>query len=84
MYMKNKVKIPNSGQGISRKKSKGRYISITHMAEVTTIKKYTVPRNTMIGKVDDEHPDMMYPNEYFREYFPDVKIPELISTFPTS
>ena len=79
MYMKNKVKIPDSGRGISRKKIRGTvYVYYAYGRSYDPEKKYTVPRNTTIGKVDDEHPDMMYPNENFRKYFPDAEIPELM------
>ena len=35
----------------------------------------TVKRST-IGKLSDEDPDRMRPNENFRKFFPDVEVPE--------
>jgi len=41
-------------------------------------KKYNVPVRVSIGKICNEHPGKMYPNEKFYLYFPDAQIPETI------
>ena len=39
-------------------------------------KKYSVPKTTSIGRRDDEHLDMMYPNANCKKFFPDIETPK--------
>ena len=39
-------------------------------------RKYTTVKRSTIGKLSDENPDKMRPNENFRKYFPEAEIPE--------
>ncbi len=77
MYLDYLVKIPDSSTGITRKKIKGvTYIYYSYGHSYDTDKKYTVPKNTSIGKAADDDSDMMYPNTNFIRYFPDVELPD--------
>ncbi len=80
MYMKSTVKIPDFVKGISRKKIKGTtYVYFAYGREYDADKKYTVPKNTSIGKIDDDNPDMMYPNSNYLKYFPEAVLPDELS-----
>lgn len=77
MYMKYMVKIPADRGGITRKTIKGvTYIYYAYGRSYDAVKKYSVPRNTTIGKCPDTGSDMMYPNENYLKYFPQESIPE--------
>lgn len=39
-------------------------------------KKYNIPRRVMIGRVDDNNPTMMCPNDKYLNYIPDGEIPQ--------
>ncbi len=81
MYLDFKVKIPDSVTGITRKTIKGvTYIYYSYSRSYDAGKKYTVPRNTTIGKCADGDPDMMYPNTNFLKFFPEVEFPETKAT----
>lgn len=78
MYYDYTVKIPKSKAGISRKTIKGvTYIYYAYHREYDPVKKYTVPKNTTIGKAVSDNPELMHPNAKFFEYFDDVDIPEM-------
>jgi hypothetical protein len=75
MFLNDKVKIPESEPGISRKKIRGTtYIYYTYSREYDADKKYTIPKNTSIGKRVDGEEDFMYPNANFLKYFPHVQL----------
>jgi transposase len=77
MYLDYKVKIPDSGNGITRKTIKGiTYIYYSYGRDYNAEKKYTVPKNTTIGKCSEGDQDMMYPNTNFLKFFPEVELPE--------
>jgi len=77
MYLDYKVKIPDSTTGISRKTIKGvTYIYYSYGRHYNADKKYTVPKNTTIGKCMDGDTEMMYPNTNFLKFFPEVELPE--------
>lgn len=38
-------------------------------------RKYTIVKRSTIGKLSDEDPDKMRPNENFRKFFPEVEAP---------
>ena len=61
MYLDFKVKIPDSTSGITRKTIKGvTYIYYTYNRSYDSGKKFSVPKNTSIGKCAEDDPDMMY------------------------
>ena len=84
MYQAVKVNIPTT-RGISRKKINGTtYIyyelSRTYLPE----KKYNCPKCVTIGKMDIDDPTKMFPNEKFRQYFPEEALPEEEGNFRSS
>jgi len=77
MYLDIKVKIPDSGSGITRKKIKGvTYIYYTYSRNYDSDKKFSVPKNTTIGKCSEDDSNMMYPNTNFIKFFPEIELPE--------
>lgn len=77
MYLDYKVRIPGTETGITRKKIKGiTYIYYAYSRTYDPKKKYSVPKNTSIGKAADDDPDMMFPNTNFLRYFPDADLPD--------
>lgn len=77
MYLDIKVKIPDSGSGITRKKIKGvTYIYYTYSRNYDSDKKFSVPKNTSIGKCSEDDSNMMYPNTNFIKFFPEIELPE--------
>ena len=68
MYLDFKVKIPYDAAGITRKKIKGiTYIYYAYEHNYNPEKRYTIPRNTSIGKCTEDDPEMMYPNNEIPE-----------------
>ena len=77
MYMNFLVKIPDEVNGITIKNIKGtKYVYYTYERSYDPIKKYSVPKTTSIGKIDNEYPGMMYPNSNCMKFFPDIEVPE--------
>lgn len=76
MYQDFLVKIPSESGGITRKTIKGvTYVYYSYGRAYDADKKYTVPKNTSIGKCPDRNSDMMYPNTNFMRYFPNAELP---------
>ena len=77
MYLDVKVKIPYDAPGSTRKKIKGiTYICYACEHNYNPEKRYTIPRNTSIGKCTEDDPEMMYPNTNFLKFFPSEELPE--------
>lgn len=77
MYLDFKVKIPDKTNGITRKTIKGvTYVYYTYSRSYDSGKKFSVPKNTTIGKCSEDDPDMMYPNTNFVRFFPAEELPE--------
>ena len=77
MYLNTAVTIPvEKGKIILRPKGGATYVLYQHGQIYKPDKKYAVPQRTVIGKVNPEAADTMYPNEHFQEFFPTVTLPE--------
>lgn len=77
MYLNTSVKIPSvKGKIITKKKGNASYILYQYGSEYNEEKKYAVPQRAIVGKVSPEDSTLMFPNEKFQIYFPDVEIPE--------
>lgn len=77
MYLNSTVAIPSEkGKIILRKKGGATYVLYQHGQSYKPDKKYAVPQRTIIGKVNPEAQDTMYPNEHFQEFFPSINLPE--------
>lgn len=77
MYFDFLVKIPENTKKISLNKRKGAtYVEYTYGRKYIPEKRYNIPQRTTIGKADPLDPTMMYPNQNFVKYFPDVELPE--------
>ena len=77
MYFDYAVAIPlEKGKIITKKKGNAVYVLYQHGQVYKPDKKYAIPQRTIIGKVNPDSPDTMYPNEHFQEFFPTVILPE--------
>ncbi len=77
MYLNTTVKIPESkGKIITKKKGGTVYILYQYGSEYNPDKKYAIPLRSIVGKMSSEDPTMMFPNEKFQVYFPDVMLPD--------
>ena len=77
MYYDFTVPIPTVKGKITRmKKGNLTYIQLETGRVYLPERKYTIPERVSIGKVDPDHPDMMFPNEKYSDLFPDKPMPE--------
>lgn len=77
MYFDFTVPVPKvQGKIIQKKKGDNTYILFQYGQEYNPEKKYAIPKRTIVGKLHNDDKSVMYPNEKFQEYFPDVKLPE--------
>lgn len=78
MYYDFSVDIPSvKGKIIKKKKGDTVYILYEYGREYKKEKKYTIPQRAIIGKLCDDDPKKMYPNDKYDEYFPDAVLPEV-------
>ena len=77
MYYDFLVKIPENTKGISfNKRGDTTYVEYTYGRRYIPEKRYNIPQRTTIGKRDSLDRTMMYPNQNFIKFFPDVELPE--------
>ena len=77
MYYDFTVPIPQvKGKITHMKKGKITYIQLETGRKYIPQKQYTIPVRVSIGKLDPDHPGMMYPNERYSDHFPDAPMPE--------
>ena len=77
MYLNSLVPIPSDRAGITRKTIKGvTYVYYAYERDYDSNMKYSVPKNTTIGKCDSKDSDMMYPNTNFLRFFPEIDLPD--------
>ena len=77
MYLNTTVKIPvMKGKIITRKKGGSTYVLYQYGSEYSQEKQYAVPQRAIVGKMSADDSTMMFPNEKFQVYFPDVEIPD--------
>ena len=77
MYYNFTVKIPIiPGKIIRKKKGNSTYILYQYGQKYNKEKQYSVPVRAIIGKVHPDDSTLMYPNENYQVYFPDVELPE--------
>ena len=77
MYFDFLVKIPENTKGISfNKRGDTTYVEYTYGRRYIPEKQYNIPQRTTIGKRDSLDRTMMYPNQNFMKFFPDVELPE--------
>ena len=77
MFLKFKVDIPEAPGKLVRKNRGGHtYIEYEYDRTYDPVKQITYPKRASIGRVDENDPMKMTPNENFLKYFPDAAIPE--------
>ena len=77
MYLDFLVKIPNSNGKITyRKKNDVDYVYYEYDRSYDKETQKTNPRRSTIGKISEEDPAKMQPNENYLKFFPDEEIPE--------
>ena len=77
MYLDYLVNVPDEkGKITFREKGSAKYVYYEYERVYDPKRKYTTVKRSTIGKLSDEDPDKMRPNENFRKFFPDVEVPE--------
>ena len=77
MYYDFTVPIPVvKGKITFMKKAGTQYVQLETSRVYLPEKKYTIPQRVTIGKRDPDHPERMYPNEKYQDYFPDADMLE--------
>lgn len=77
MYFDVGVPIPEAkGKLVIKKKADAAYVLYEYERVYHKDKGYTIPKRVIIGKVSEEDPSQMFPNEKYELYFPDAVLPE--------
>ena len=77
MYLTFKVRVPDSEGKITKKKiNETKYVYYETGRTYNKDKKYTSPSRVCIGKMVPDHDELMFPNEKFMKYFPELGLPE--------
>ena len=75
MYFKFLVQIPVGSKIVRQTKNGVTYIDFEYDRTYDSVTKYTRPKRSTIGKQSPNDPSLMYPNQNFLKYFPDVELP---------
>ncbi len=77
MYYDFAVPIPEiKGKIIIKKKGDVSYILYQYGQDYNAEKQYTIPKRSIIGKVNPSDKKQMFPNDQFQKYFPEFSLPE--------
>ena len=77
MYYDFTIPVPDvQGKIIISKRTGGYYVLYQYGQEYKPDKQFAIPKRTVIGKRDDINPSLMYPNDKFQQFFPNVILPE--------
>lgn len=77
MYLDFTVEIPREKGKIFKNKLKNTtYICYEFDRVYHPDRKYNTPKRTTIGKVCEDDPERMYPNQNYLKFFPDAELPE--------
>jgi hypothetical protein len=77
MYFDFLVTVPDVPGKIVRKNIKGSlYIYYEYDRIYDPVRKFNIPKRTTIGKLSEDDPALMHPNQNYRRFFPDVELPE--------
>lgn len=77
MYLDYLVDVPEEkGKITFREKGNAKYVYYEYERVYDPKRKYTTVKRSTIGKLSDEDPSRMRPNENFRKFFPDAEVPE--------
>ena len=85
MYFDFLVRIPDVPGKIVRKRIKETvYIDYEYDRSYDAVRKFNIPKRTTIGKQSGDNASMMYPNQNYLRYFPDVELPQEKAGFERS
>lgn len=77
MYLDYLVDVPDEkGKSTFREKGNAKYVYYEYERVYDPKHKYTTVKRSTIGKLSDEDPNRMRPNENFRKHFLGVEVPE--------
>ena len=77
MYYDSAIQTPMvKGKIITKKKGSAVYILYQYGTDYNSVKQYSIPKRTIIGKQVPTDPSRMYPNDRYQEFFPDAVFPE--------
>ncbi|MCR5602702.1 MAG: transposase [Lachnospiraceae bacterium] len=81
MFMDFTIPVPVFKGRVFIKNVRGfRYVHYQYDSVYDPVKKYSNPKRTTIGKLDENEPSRMYPNPNYYKFFPDESLPELSSS----
>ena len=81
MFMGFTVPVPVVKGKVFIKNIRGfRYVHYQYDSVYDPVKKYSLPKRTTIGKIDENDPSRMFPNPNYYKFFPDEQLPELSSS----
>lgn len=75
MYFKFLVQVPVGSKIVRQTKNGVTYIDFEYDRTYDSAAKYTRPKRSTIGKQSPNDPSLMYPNQNFLKYFPEVELP---------
>lgn len=85
MYLDSLVRVPDTPGKIVRKSIKETvYIDYEYDRFYDPVRRFNIPKRTTIGKQSAHDPCMMYPNQNYLRYFPDVALPREKAGFERS
>jgi len=85
MYVDSLVTIPDIPGKIVRKRvKKAIYIDYEYDRSYDPVRQFNIPKRTTIGKQSSDDDSMMYPNQNYLKYFPDVELPAQKAGFKRS
>jgi len=85
MYLKALVDMPNlTGKIVTQKKKGSTYIFYEYDRVYDPVRKYHVPKRSVIGKLSADDAGTMYPNPNFLKFFPSVQVSSMNSEISRS
>ena len=75
MYFDFLVPVPVGSKIVKQKKKGVTYIDYEYDRTYDKVAKYTRPKRSTVGKQSSDDPSMMFPNQNFLKYFPDIQLP---------
>ena len=75
MYFDFLVPVPVGSKIVKQTKKGVTYIDYEYDRTYDKVAKYTRPKRSTVGKQSSDDPSMMFPNQNFLKYFPDIQLP---------
>jgi transposase len=77
MYHDFTIEIPDiKGKITFKKKGESSFVLFEYQRVYDPLRKFNIPKRSIIGKVSEENDSQMYPNENYQTHFPTAVLPE--------